>query len=91
MAPPRPVLLVCDLRELRDLHLGTVGFLARLQLSARRLGCELRLRNASGELLELLSLAGLEGALPVESGRQPEEREDPCRVEKEGELGDAGR
>lgn len=91
MAGRRPVTLVCDVRSLRDPHLGTVGALARLRLAARRLGCELRLRNARAELLELVSLAGLEEVLRVEPGGEPEEREQPLRVQEEGELGDTGR
>jgi hypothetical protein len=80
--------LVCDLAAGGEPHLGTVGLLARLQLFAGRLGYELRLRNVSPELLELVSLAGLEDVLLVEPGRQPEEREDPLGVEEEGDLGD---
>lgn len=37
----------------------TVEALARLQLAARRLGCEVRLRNASSALLEVVELMGL--------------------------------
>ena len=37
----------------------TVDALARLQLAARRLGCEVRLRNASAALLEVVELMGL--------------------------------
>jgi ABC-type transporter Mla MlaB component len=42
----------------------TVDALARLQLGARRSGCEVRLRNASDELLELVSFMGLNDVLP---------------------------
>jgi hypothetical protein len=84
----RQVLVLCDVRALRDPHFGTVGLLARLRLTVRRLGYELRFRNASAELVELVSLAGLEDVLRVEPGGQPEEREDPLRVEEEGELRD---
>lgn len=42
----------------------TVEALARLQLAARRTGCEVRLRNASAELLELLAFMGLRDVLP---------------------------
>jgi ABC-type transporter Mla MlaB component len=38
---------------------GTVDALARLQLAARRYACQVRLRNASEELLELVALMGL--------------------------------
>ena len=41
----------------------TVDALARLQLAARRLGCEVRLRNASDELLALVELMGLSNVL----------------------------
>ena len=43
---------------------GTVDALARLQLAARRLGCQLRLRNASSELRELVAFMGLRDVLP---------------------------
>lgn len=39
--------------------LAMVDELARLQLAARRLGLAIRLRDVSGELRELLDLAGL--------------------------------
>jgi ABC-type transporter Mla MlaB component len=42
----------------------TVDALARLQLAARRHACQVRLRNASGELLELVAFLGLEDVLP---------------------------
>jgi ABC-type transporter Mla MlaB component len=42
----------------------TADALARLQLGARRHGCQVRLRNASGELLELLAFMGLRDVLP---------------------------
>ena len=42
----------------------TVDALARLQLAARRYGCQVRLRNASDELRELLAFMGLRDVLP---------------------------
>jgi ABC-type transporter Mla MlaB component len=42
----------------------TVDALCRLQLAARRHGCQVRLRNASKELLELVEFMGLEDVLP---------------------------
>jgi ABC-type transporter Mla MlaB component len=42
-----------------------VDALARLQLAARRHGCELRLRNASPELRELIAFMGLRDVLRV--------------------------
>ena len=42
----------------------TVDALARLQLAARRTGCQVRLRNASAPLRELVELMGLADVLP---------------------------
>jgi ABC-type transporter Mla MlaB component len=42
----------------------TVDALARLQLAARRNGCQVRLRDASSELLELVAFMGLRDVLP---------------------------
>ena len=43
--------------------LGVVDDLAWLQLTARRLGCSIRLRHACPELWGLLELAGLAGVM----------------------------
>ena len=43
----------------------TVDALARLQLAARRHGCQVRLRHASYELLDLLAFMGLHDVLPA--------------------------
>ena len=42
----------------------TVDALARLQLAAHRNGCQVRLRNASPELLRLVDFMGLADVLP---------------------------
>jgi ABC-type transporter Mla MlaB component len=42
----------------------TVDALARLQLAARRQGCQVRLRHASEELLALVAFMGLRDVLP---------------------------
>ena len=42
----------------------TVDALARLQLAARRTGCQVRLRNAASELIELVAFMGLSDVLP---------------------------
>lgn len=52
-------LLVCDVADVSDPDCATVDALARIQLTARRLGSELRLRGASDELHEVLAVAGL--------------------------------
>jgi ABC-type transporter Mla MlaB component len=42
----------------------TVDALARLQLAARRHGCQVRLRDASAQLRELVGFMGLADVLP---------------------------
>ncbi len=49
----------CDVHEL-DADAVSVDALARLQLDAMRHGCQIRLRHASCELLELLAFTGLD-------------------------------
>jgi anti-anti-sigma regulatory factor len=68
--------------------IGTVDALARLQLSARRLGRRLRLREVPLELRELIELAGLTRVLGVEPVGQAEEREVALDVEKRVQAGD---
>jgi ABC-type transporter Mla MlaB component len=54
----QPRVAFCDVRGVRA-DAVTVDALARLALAARRHGCRVRLRNPTGELLELLDLLGL--------------------------------
>jgi ABC-type transporter Mla MlaB component len=49
----------------------TVDVLARLQLAARRSGCEVRLRNAGDELVELVAFMGLHDVIPA-TAREPQ-------------------
>jgi ABC-type transporter Mla MlaB component len=77
-----------DLNALAYVDVGTVDALARLQLTARRSGAFVRLRNASPELLELVDLMGLKDVLRVEPGGQTEQREHGAGVEEERELDD---
>jgi len=90
MRAPRPSTVVCDVGGLAP-DIASVDVLARLQLAARRVDLEIRLRHASSDLLELIAFAGLRDVLRVELERQPEEREQRLGVEEEGELGDSGR
>jgi len=80
-------LLPCQVGAL-EADAATLDLLARLQLSARRLGIEVRLLEASPELRELVAFAGLNGVLRLEPGRKAEEREEPLGVEEEGQLDD---
>jgi anti-anti-sigma regulatory factor len=83
---PEPVIL--DVDSLRSVDAATVGTLALLRLVAREGGLDLRLARARPELCALIEFLGLGRALPVEPGRQPEEREETLGVEEERELGD---
>ncbi len=63
---PELTVAVCDCSQVSDVDAITVDALARLQVAARRRGCEVRLRHASPELRELVALMGLESVLPEE-------------------------
>jgi hypothetical protein len=65
-----------------------VDRMARLHLALRRQGLELRLRNPSSPLLELIDFCGLGCVLGVEAGGEAEEWEQPLRVEEERQFGD---
>jgi ABC-type transporter Mla MlaB component len=83
--------VLCDVSGLEGADAVAIDLLARLQLTVRRLGCRLRLHHPSMELCQLLAFAGLAdvcglGGLEIE--RQAEQREEPRRVEEEGELND---
>ena len=77
--PRRRELSLCDVDEIVDPDPGSVDMLARLQLAARRIGCELR---------SLLALTGLDDVLllTVEARRQPDERKEALGVEEEREF-----
>ena len=57
-------LVVCDVGGLAGPDAACVDALARMQLTARRLGCEIRLRHGGAELHDLLVLAGLGDVVP---------------------------
>jgi hypothetical protein len=84
----RRIRLVVDCGCISDPTIATVDEIARAKLDAGRAGCGLELRDVCPNLLELLDLAGLAALLLGERERQTEEREEPCGVEEEGELGD---
>jgi hypothetical protein len=54
---------VCDVRGVEP-NAVTADALARLQLAAVRRGCQVRLRRASTDLLDLLGFMGLSDVLP---------------------------
>lgn len=86
--------IVCDVRGLAHSDATTVDALARLQLTARRLGRQVRLRDAGSELQGLLALMGLSDVLPCGAGSgleprgQAEEREQARCVQEEGDPRD---
>jgi ABC-type transporter Mla MlaB component len=59
----RAEVALCDVSGI-DPDAVTVDALARLQLAARRHGCQVRLRHASAELRELVAFMGLRDVLP---------------------------
>jgi ABC-type transporter Mla MlaB component len=58
-----PDVAICDVAGVPP-DAVCVDALARLQLAARRFGCQVHLRNASDELRELVAFMGLENVLP---------------------------
>jgi ABC-type transporter Mla MlaB component len=57
-------LVTCDVAGVTQPSAADVDAVARLQLTARRLGRSIRLRHASGRLCELLDLFGLREVVP---------------------------
>ncbi|MFE6362155.1 STAS domain-containing protein [Streptomyces sp. NPDC057806] len=81
---PGAGVVVCDVGGLGPPGLGAVDLLARLQLTARRCGGRIRLRDPDPALCALLALVGLR----FEVEGQPEQREPALGVEEAVETGD---
>jgi ABC-type transporter Mla MlaB component len=84
--------VICDVGAV-DSNAVTIDALARMQLTARRLGRQVRLRDACDELKDLLALIGLSDVVPcvgsvVESRGQTEQWEQGRGVEEEGDPAD---
>ena len=73
--------------DARKPDLAVIEALARVQLSARRRGSQIRLTNVSEGLRGLLDLVGLAEVLCVEAQRQPELGEQ-LRVDEVMQPGD---
>jgi ABC-type transporter Mla MlaB component len=58
----RPAVALCDVASV-PADAVTIDALARLQLAARRHGCQVRLRHTSDDLRELLDFLGLTDVL----------------------------
>ena len=86
-------LVTCDVAALAPVDATAIDTLARLQLTARRLGGAIRLRDATDELRDVLALTGLREALPlcaglrVEADREPEQGEQ-VRIDEEVDPAD---
>jgi ABC-type transporter Mla MlaB component len=89
-------LVACDVGALDEPDAITIDALARLQLTARRLGYRVELRRACEKLEDLLTLTGLlevlTGGAPVastvEAWGEPELRKQVLRVEVEADPRD---
>ena len=85
-------LVICDVTGLAETDAVVVEALARLQLTAARLGGRMFVRHAGRELLGLVAFMGLAGViaaeLPLELAGQAEEREQALGVEEERDPAD---
>jgi ABC-type transporter Mla MlaB component len=87
--------VACDVGALAEPDAITIDALARLQLTARRLGHRVELRRTCEELEDLLELTGLREVLTgavvasaVEAWGEPELREQAFGVEEEADPRD---
>lgn len=92
--------VVCEVSGIAEPSAITVETLARLRLTARRLGADIRVRGAHARLRQLLAFVGLDGIVPIDGGipidggsalephRQAEQREQPLDVEEVGDPAD---
>jgi ABC-type transporter Mla MlaB component len=85
--------VICDVGAVMSPDAGTVEALARMQLTARRLGRTVKIRGACGELKDLVTLSGLSDVLPcdelsLEVSGQAEQGKEAGGVEEEGDPAD---
>jgi hypothetical protein len=95
VVPEKPrLILVVDVRTLAEPDLRTLEVLARLQLTARRLGATILLGHPCERIRELLAWSGLDELLPLDAGsgvdhdRLAEERKE-LLVDEEVDPGDS--
>ena len=77
-------IVVCDVGGDVAADVVAVDALARLQLTARRLGCRLRLRHASRDLHDLLAFTGLADVVAAPGGAT-------TRAGRVGRIGETAR
>jgi anti-anti-sigma regulatory factor len=97
VVPTRPTPLVIDVCGIKGLDEHSLEALVRLQLTARRCGATIVLRNASRELIDLLALVGMEDVVVcasegaatsgVDGDGEPEQREEAL-LDEEVEFDD---
>ncbi|HCT79411.1 MAG TPA: hypothetical protein DGG94_05045 [Micromonosporaceae bacterium] len=84
--------IICDVGAVIEPDAAVVDAVARLHLTARRLGRQIRLQHANARLRDLLALMGLDGVLPLglslQPQRQAEHREEVRGVEEGVDAGD---
>ncbi len=86
--------VICDVGALVNPDAVTVDALARLQLTARRCGTCVSLRNTHVQLRALLAFTGLAEVVswgsgsPLEAGGETEKGENALGVEEEADPGD---
>jgi hypothetical protein len=89
------VFVICDVGGITDPSGVTVEALARLRLTALRLGADTRVHGAHPRLRQLLAFTGLRAVIPIDGAsarephRQAEQREQPLDVEEVGDSTDA--
>jgi hypothetical protein len=79
--------IVCDVATIVDPCADVVDALSRVQLTARRFGCEIRVVGASAELCRLIAFMGLREILPVDGRPGPSAR----KTAAPGSVGQASR
>jgi ABC-type transporter Mla MlaB component len=79
-------MISCDVGAVTRPGLTCLDAVARLQLTAKRLGCQLWLEGVNDSWTGLLALTGLNSVI---RHRQAEHREEPLHVEKVVHPGDA--
>lgn len=88
--------IICDVGSILEPDAVLIDALARLKLTAGRLGRKMCLRNASHDLLDLVWFVGLSDTMPLDPGSgsrrdqgQPEEREQVRGIQEEADPADS--
>ncbi|HEY2950792.1 MAG TPA: STAS domain-containing protein [Micromonosporaceae bacterium] len=85
----RDAVVQCEVGTITEPDTVTLEALARLQLTARRLGGRIQVCGAQRRLREIIAFTGLGEVLPLaQASGQAEEREQPVGVEERVEPDD---